>query len=241
MNFALSALVLFVLLSPGYFASRAYFGRLGRESTSDPAVEDGIPITWLRAFILAPFLHCVGIFVLWILDAPLPDFEFILQTLAGEPPADAKRGYASISNHPYAILAYFSLLNVSSTLLGQSLNRFVRSRKLDIKYLAFRFDNDWHYAFTGELLSTPPSLVIVDATIPFDGDAYIYTGALLNWKLGEAGKLERLHLGQVIRRKLDSNEIEEIPGDDFIVWCENINTLNLRYVTVTASPKRTRP
>lgn len=233
MNLALSALTLLVLLTPGYFATQSYLGQIGRTGTSDAAASDGIPVAWLKALIVAPLIHAFAVWTVSFLPVPQPDLNSALALLAG---ADFKANeslYLAVSQNGYWILLYFSMLNVASAIGGRLLHGFVRAKQLDVRYPLLRFPNDWHYTLSGELQVIPPSAVLVDVTIEFGDETYIYSGVLTKWTVGDNGKLDRLHLGAVVRRKLDETELREISAEDFVVWCEDIKTLNIHYVQIS--------
>jgi hypothetical protein len=238
LNLALSALALLILLSPGYVGAQSYLGQIGRFGSADAAATDGVPRAWLRALVVAPFVHAIALLTIHFLPTPQPDLDFVFALLAGTDFSEQPDPYLPFTNHPGSVLAYFTLLNILSAIGGQGLHRFVRKQKWDRKYEILRFPNDWHYLLTGELQPRVPSAVLVDVTLEFDEVTYIYTGALAKWRIGDGGKLERLHLRGVARRTIDSDEFEEIGGDDFIAWCDEIKTLNIHYIHIQTTPEQ---
>jgi hypothetical protein len=204
----------------------------GASHHSDAAADDGVHRAWLRALIVAPFIHGLTLSALAATSCAEPDLDFLMALLAGSDFEGVREPFAPLTRHAKEVLAYFSFVNVIAAGAGRLLHKQVRTRRLDQKFELLRFPNDWHYTLSGDLLLNRPSAVLVDITIEFDSATYIYTGILTKWKINSSGKLERLHLKGAARRELDSANYEAFGGDEFIAWCDEIKTLNVRYIVV---------
>lgn len=65
----------------------------------------------------------------------------------------------------------------------------------------------------------------------------LYAGLLKSYEFSADGEIKRLTLEFAQRAEFSGNieaitKFVAIPGDRFVIWCRDVNTLNVQYVTV---------
>lgn len=116
------------------------------------------------------------------------------------------------------ILLYYSGLLAFGALLGWATRGLVRWRKWDRRYEWLRYDNQWHYLLTGEILETPEAravaeledasridFVFVDVLMKLEKSNMLYSGILAGYELASDGGLRTIYLRGTRRKQLVSN------------------------------------
>lgn len=126
-----------------------------------------------------------------------------------------------------------------SFILGHISHIFIRTFKIDVKYRIFRFANNWHYFFKGEILASKAFkdsrkgkvlMVEVDlVTNNGDGKTKMFSGYLTEYNINNKGELENIFLTEAKRYSSDLEDFKPIPGDCLIVPYRNVLNINLRY------------
>ncbi len=167
------------------------------------------------------------------------DLASILYLLAGEykETAPFNAFVRSFADYPYSVFSYFATLYFASMLFGLSLNRLVLYNQLDLKVGFLKFNNKWHYLFHGDE-SPRKAAVWVTVTCCHKTETCLYAGLLRSYDFSADGEIERLTLEYAQRAEFkgttkSSPKFVEIPGDRFMIWCRDVNTLNLRYLLVS--------
>lgn len=239
----ISSLLLIVsLIVPGVIFKRFYFqGQFTDQFGIGPFTDRLITsIFWGLIIQLITFL-----LYSWLLG-----FSF---TSIQKPLNDAYKQISSntLPNYDYKhlwyILRYFICLMLFSAVFGSILHKLIRWLKIDIKFEIFRFANQWHYYFTGEIRSTKAFRNIsqgkilstqVDLLID-DGSEKnkMISGFLTQYTISpKTGELENIYLTGAQRYSQTSNQFKNIPGDCLIVPYNRVIDLNLRYnIQATAS------
>jgi len=136
----------------------------------------------------------------------------------------------------------------------------VRKLKLDRKIKLFRFQNEWHYIFSGEILDFPKvsgeaddiDCSYVDALVRTDEGTVIYSGLLTDYILTKEGGIDRIYLSSVKRRFLkddilngpesqteqkpedpDDKRYYYLPGQFFIIPYNMVINLHITYYKFT--------
>ena len=235
MNIALSAVIIFILLIPpiALYISFSY----GQFPRSGPkfSLLDGILIT----AIISLFVHSLAIaFIKQEIR-----FDIFLKLLGGE----IKDVEKKITNNEFGIyIRQFAIYNFCMLVLFILFGRILRFIVLRLKLNngqnnLLRLNNRWWYFFNGiENNIENFDLVFVDAVVDTKECTMIYSGFLIDF-VCDGEKLERIYIGDVVRRKLkpgeNGNESEtepttalQIPGDIFSISYEKIINLNLRFI-----------
>jgi hypothetical protein len=114
-----------------------------------------------------------------------------------------------------SILLYYSGLLALGALSGWGTRVLVRWRKWDRRYEWLRYDNQWHYLLTGEVLETPESravielqdasridFVFVDVLMKLEKSNMLYSGVLAGYELASDGGLRTIYLRGTRRKQL---------------------------------------
>ena len=120
------------------------------------------------------------------------------------------------------------------------LHQLVTILKLDIRYKVIRFENEWHYYFTGRILyeadfksnkkgkvlSVNVDLVVNDGS---EGNKMI-SGYLTQYTISpKTGQLDLICLTSAKRWSKRQRMLVDVPGDCFIVPYEKVVDFNLTY------------
>ena len=248
MNIALPALIVFLLLLPGFLFRYSY-------KRTEKTLLDFKPFgeTTLKSIFAAFIIDAT-----WALLAPRwsgyqIDFGNLLAFLSGAAQPDAFRAAVrQASENAWPIYLFFLLLFMGSWSAGRAARKTIELLRLDQRDKTFaetfRFDTPWFYLFNGYDEDEPPDGVYIAAVVDMDGGPYLYVGILQEYFFTENGELDRLVLSDVVRRKLSQDKIENpkdedtdlgstgherfypIAGDYFVLKYSEIHTLNIRYV-----------
>ena len=248
MNIALATLFLLVLLYPGFIFRRFYY----TEEFSREYFKQTITDLLVAAILPSAFLHIAGYF-LFIRHHYTIDVATIGTLLSGT--SDGARvtaAFQSIYVHAMGIVSYFIAVSFLAAIGGLMAKYVVRKLKLDRKFKLFRFQNEWHYIFSGEILDFPRvpgnaddiSIRYIDALVKSDQGTIIYTGILADYVLSRDGGIDRIYLTNVKRRYLKDdrtgdaldNETDEryyyLPGQFFIIPYTQIINLHITYYKI---------
>jgi hypothetical protein len=248
-NVALPVLVFLYLVVPGVLLVQAYRGRLGRKA-SDPAYPVALTSGLLWAAALVPLIHLLLSPLVKTAFDVAPAYSHVLYLLSGNYDNEAhfSRARASIVNYPLHVAGYFYLSALLATALGFAGHRLARRFRLDVKYPSLRFPNSWHYLFSGELAGdSVPAGVLITTTVHHPEGGYLYVGILTHHEVDRDGDLVRLELANAHRRAItadrkpgeeqqtlgSSSRYYRITGDVFVIWCKDVQTLNITYLYET--------
>lgn len=245
MNLALSTFVIFLILLPGIFFRRFYYTQ---EFSTEYFKQTFLEI-FLSGFIPSLIIHAVWYFLAKCFGYYV-DLELFGSLLTSNPnPAVFK----NLDDFAQPILWYHFSMWIGSGGLGALFKQLVRTRGLDRRYSLLRFQNSWHYIFTGEFMEFPRSikaltedkvedieLVYVDALVQTQEGSILYEGILVHYDLSKEGGLDCIGLEQVQRRYLSHDRKKsfktpkhyEIPGDILLIKYSDIKNLNFTYYTL---------
>lgn len=246
MNVAFSALLVFLLLLPG-FLFRTYFKR------AEKVVLDIKPFgqAAIDAFLAALVLDLVWYWGAALLTSYRVNFNALLTLVAGEKSANFDGAIATVAADPWHPGVFFASLYAFAIVAGYGLRYAVTRWHLDRRGAPLanflRFDTPWYYLFTGYDRPTPPDGVAIGAVVCLGSTAYLYTGVLIEYFLDDQGQLNRLVLASAARRPLSDDEaasgdqdrplIDErfypIEGDYFVLRYSEVLTLNVRYLDLS--------
>lgn len=131
-----------------------------------------------------------------------------------------------------------------SALLGIVFHQVIRYFKLDIKYKHLRFNNRWHYYFTGEIhlpdAYKEPNVrkitvksTSIDALVQYgEGKTKLFTGILVDHDVTPSGDLSTIYLSEVQRYKIDKDgkfELKSVPGNYFMIPYHTVLNMNVQY------------
>ena len=251
MDFALPAVILILIFSPGavfwYFFTR-------QENVS----LDSSPLAklFLAGLLLSTVLHSV-----WLTVGYCFGYLFklkIMLMLLGDFDSHVSEISASLESNYKSIIFYWLTLLPASVALGRFLRRTIEKKQWDRGESwineALRLDSTWHYLFSGGT-SKPKSesdkidAILIAAIVEFDGKPYLYRGFLNEYVLKDGNTLDRLIIEAPQRRPLgldkesedqdDDSRFYTIDGDYFVLRYDEIKTLNVYYIDVLNGEKTT--
>ena len=221
MNIALATLFLLILLYPGFIFRRFYY----TEEFSREYFKQTITDLLVAAILPSTLLHIMGYYLL-VRHRYTIDITTIGTLLSGTSDgAKVTTAFQSIYAHAPGIISYFIAVSALAAFAGLAAKYIVRKLKLDRKFKLFRFQNEWHYIFSGEILDFPRvpgdasdiSIRYIDALVKSDQGTIIYTGILADYVLSHDGGIDRIYLTNVKRRYLKddkTNQPQEADNDE---------------------------
>ena len=252
MNLALPTLVFLVFLVPGFLFRRLYFsGEFSEQYFKEnfvslifPTLLTSIVIHLLSYILLSPFFK--------------PDTSTIGTFLSGDNNnKDISLAIQNVLSNYKSILLYFIIASFIGGFSGWLTKLIIRNYKLDRKYKILRFQNEWHYLFSGELLDFPNvpgrtgniDLAYVDTLISTNEGTVLYSGLLDDYVLSSSNGIDRIYLKNVKRRFLKDDlqlntEPEKdryyfMPGDFFVIPFNKIINLHISYYKIELEPEIT--
>ena len=118
------------------------------------------------------------------------------------------------------LLCYLAVLVLSGA-TGWGSRWVMRRLKWDRRFRALRYDNEWHYLLTGEILETTdiPAIirlrdarhvdfVLVDALVNLENNDTLYSGFLAGYELAADGGLRTLYLHSARRKELTATQTD---------------------------------
>ena len=262
MSIALPALVITLLILPGILLSYSYRKGFSRSPIRLGTLQDeiGRGVLWaipvnVIAFTLVDMLPLADIdlyAVLWLLTG----FE-------GADEYDRLNFVNAVVSYPVQILMYLFSVNLFGMLSGYGLHRLVRYFRLDLKYMPLRFQNEWHYLFSGEARffdvqsndisrqSVREGLKEIDFTfvtmaVELGRDLYLYRGILTDYYFERGGHLDKIVIAAPQRLRVSTGDLAEldsppdtmfetIEGDFFVIKYNMVKNLNIYYYSWVGS------
>lgn len=260
MNFALQALVVFFLVLPGVILRSAYNGKISKKIENYPPFSREA----VKIVIISAILHFNWVFIanhIGIRYGFEIDLQTVLFLLGGNYSNNQiyERTIHSITNNDSKIILYFSSLYMGALFFGYISNWSIRKYRLDRKIDFFKFNNEWHYLLSGEILQIPGTLkhphrsetedvdlVVVSAAVEVGNITYLYVGIVVDWDLDNSGNLNKLILFETYRRKIDADRKDgeerkpigkderyyKLEGDYFSLDCKNAKNINVDYLFI---------
>jgi hypothetical protein len=257
MNIALATLTLLIILYPGFLFRRFYYTEEFSKEYFKQSVTDLIFSSIVPGFLL----HFLG-YLFFLKGRTEIDVVTVGTLLSGtSDPAKVTEAFKAIYHKAPHIISYFVAVCVVGMLAGLLAKLVVRNLKLDRKYKLFRFQNEWHYIFSGEILDFPKvpgkadevDFSYIDALVKTDEGTVIYSGLLAEYILSKDGGIDRLYLTEVKRRFLkddiipNADDVPEnveadqdkryyyLPGQFFIIPYSHVINLHITYYKVTVN------
>ncbi|UGQ46660.1 hypothetical protein [Massilia endophytica] len=247
MNIALPAIVIFLLLLPG-FIFRSRIKRAERTSLDyspfGQVVTEGV-------------LWSIGLHTAWLTLASATvslrlDTAAFLGLLISDPNAQS-RAVAAISGHSANVAGYAISLIVFSYFIPKAIRLVISKYRLDRAgkrfSSLFRFHQaPWYYLLTVSDREDEPAFVVVSAIVNVAGEAILFTGIVDEFFVDPEGRLDRLVLEEVMRRpitvdkprgQVQQSDLTErfypIDGDYFVLRYNECITLNIEYIRLNAA------
>ena len=251
MEFAVSAILLLILLLPGFILQSAYTKGFWRwnSPTSARSLTEQVP----AAVVLSSIMHAVWTSFSALVGYPV-NFQAVAMLLLGSYGYDETHFESSLNaltNNPFKVFFYFISLYAVSALLGYLCHWIVRKQGWDRSTRILRFNNQWFYLLSGEITEFKESPegfaeisgVVLNTVVHHQEADWLYVGVIADFFFDKAGSLDRVLLTSVERRKLsddinaDADDPDEkyydIEGDYFVLRYSEMSTINIDYIFVT--------
>ncbi|MEX2231046.1 MAG: hypothetical protein WD824_02710 [Cyclobacteriaceae bacterium] len=238
MSLAVPTLTLIFLLAPGVSYRYAYYSGAFSQQYFKTSFSDLLIAAILPAVIIHAILfYCVVQHYYEI------DSKTIGVLLSGiTEPANVKAAFSNLYYNAKEIYIYLAGASILAAAAGAAIRSLVRGLRIDRIWEPLRFQNRWHYLFTGEILDFPGQLgspeevdfVYVDALVDCDEGSVLYSGILADHILSKDGGLDRIYLSYTKRRYLKENDKEgmkyySMPGNLFVIPYSKILNLHITY------------
>jgi hypothetical protein len=249
-EFAFSAVILLLLLLPGFILQTAY--TKGRWRWNSPTLVRPLAEQILSGIVTAGALHILWFWIASCLKETI-NLRVLVMFLLGSFGHDDEHFNDALDvlvRHPLKIALYFSSLYVFAALAGLAVRGLVRWMRWDHKYRFLRFNNEWYYLLSGEIHSfqETPDIegetkgVYLTTVVHHSNVDYLYTGFVIDYFFDRNGNLDRVILDEVARRRLSDDKSEEmkeheeaarfyeIEGHYFVLRYSEMCTINLDYL-----------
>jgi hypothetical protein len=250
MNLALPALILFVVLLPGFIF------RSGLKKAESESL-DFSPFGRVAAEAV---LWAVIVHAIWLaLSSLLFHHQFepvvLMNLLSSHAPTQAT-ATTQVGNEFGWVASYFVSILLAAHLLPLVVRNTISKFRLDREGARFSsifrfYDAPWYYLLTGADFEKEdePDLIYVSAIVEVAKEAFLYVGILNDFFFDKDGQLDRLILENVMRRRIENDKKSEvetnnslndqrfypIDGDSFVLRYSEAITLNVQYVKLTTT------
>lgn len=248
MNIALPALVVFLLLLPGFIS----------RSQVKLAERDKLDYSPFGTVVTEGFLWATVLHLLWLGACAsahrYPDLRILLGLLSSASAVQAE-AIARVHAQASQIAAYFGTQLLAAALLTPLARRLITHWRLDrgasrVAWL-FRFRRaPWYYLLSGADFAhdATPDLIFIAAVVDVSGESVLYLGSLVDYYCDAEGRLDRLVLEAAQRRPLAADKLTrpeasrfyDIDGDYFVLRYEQIISLNVRYIRLATNAPPSR-
>jgi hypothetical protein len=246
-NVALPALVVFVLLLPGFVAR-------SRIKLAERASLDYSPFGQVvtEAVIWAAALHAVWLGLTHALTGRVFQADMALRLMSADAAAQV-RALDTLAAEAGPVTLYFGTL-LALAYIGPAIVRAViQHYRLDRAGAPLagllRFSGaPWYYLLSGADFprEDTPDCIAISAVVNVSGRPVLFTGILVDYFLEPDGRLDRLILQGVMRRPLERDKAPDsvgrdldrfypIDGDYFVLRYAEAITLNVEYIKIARS------
>lgn len=248
MNVALPALIVFIVLLPGFIFRS---GLKRAERTSVDFSPFGRVVA--EAVLWAVFVHSAWLALSYIVCSRQFEPLVFMNLLSSVPTSQAKAA-EQVGAEFFWIAAYFVTLLVAShgvpIVVRSAISKYRFDRDGARFSSVFRFDAPWYYLLTGADFkkSEEPDFIKVSAIVEVAKEAVLYVGVRDDFYFDSEGQLDRLILQNVSRRPLasdkplaksvegaDEQRFYPIDGDNFVLRYSEAITLNVQYIKLTTA------
>ncbi len=248
MNLALGAVLLLLLVSPGFF----YLAALHSGSYSRLNFSKSIPNQIFISLIPNLIIHSFGLVLINKYSSYTVDLSVLYGLMNGSKDLN-KEQFQIISDSFLMFSFYIFFTNVLGAVSGKLTRVSILKFGLDLKFRALRIHNEWYYLLYGKILDFPEvpgssddiDYIQIDALVLVGDQKVIYKGFLDRFYLDKDQGLDRVVLYFVFRRFLEADESKadknkeggilnderyyEMPGDFLVIPYDKIINMNISY------------
>lgn len=222
MNFLFTTVLVLLLVAPGLLFFRTYYAGRFAIRYSNLTITDQV----FRSIVPGLLLQLLAFWLMGLSGSRQVRLDVLGTLLLGaKEDRTVREAFALLSQQLGPVLAYYLSLLALGALAGWGTRAAVRRAKLDRRFAWLRYDNQWHYLLTGEILETPElratigltdarelDFVFVDVLMKLDKATMLYSGILVDYELAADGGLRTLYLRQTRRKQLTTAPDEDAPA-----------------------------
>lgn len=244
MNFALPTIILLLMLVPGFLFRRLYYsGEFSKEYFKQNFSDYIFPSL---IFSILIHLFCQGL--IRLLGYKINLWPLFILIGSNGSSSEMSVTFLQIYQNIYHLFIYFIITATAGAVLGLLGKYLVRKLKLDRKFQLFRYQNEWHYVFTGEILDFPnisglnaePEVQYIDALVKTAEGSVLYSGYLSHYVLSSSNGIDQIYLSDVKRRFLkddyqpphNKDPYYYMPSDFTIIPYHEILNFNITYYRI---------
>lgn len=169
------------------------------------------------------------------------DFVIIIKLLLSP---QSITNYSSITDNIDKVFFYFFTSTLLSCAISYIVRNVIRFYKIDRKSKTLRYDNNWYYIFSGEVLDIKQynkSLEITSSNVKQRvvdvltkvGDNYtLYRGNLIDFQLNSSNSVDYVVLSSPSKRLITDKFFRDINSNYFIIPYTEVLNINIRYFEV---------
>lgn len=242
--------IFFFLVTPGFLARRFYYhGEFSKQiNLNINPFMNVIYSLFVGIMLSLVFIYISNCFInnAINIDTILSDFDENFIT-PNSKINQSERFYGLTNNMKSYYLPFIGTIYVFSAIVGYFSSKVILFFNWDTKWKFLRFNNNWHYQFSGRILKFKKNLSVgfnhklkvkytyLDILVAENGDkATLYSGLYADYDINplDTTKLEKIHLYKATRYKKtkDTVEIKNIPGNLFTIMGNNILNINCTYI-----------
>ena len=150
-----------------------------------------------------------------------------------------------VQSFVYKTGPFIGFLYLTSGIIGAISGRLIRITKLDRRFKLLRFKNYWFYVLNGEHFDFKKFKHLkqkkknhlftkADVLIEQNSETALFSGIVVDYELSnnDGVTLSKLYLHNAERYRLKEGDKKpiSIPGNIFVVDCENMKNINLTYI-----------
>lgn len=243
--------IFFFLIIPGFLARRFYYqGEFSKQiNLNNNSFMNVIYSLFVGIILSLLFVFIFNCFVINEIDIDTVLSDFDRNFITSSPVAtDGDARFAGLSkNMKSYYLPFIGAIYAFSALAGYIASTIILFFNLDTRSKFLRFNNNWHYQFSGRILRFKKNssdvfnhklkvkYTYLDILVAEKGDeTTLYSGLFGDYDLNpyDTTILEKIHLYKATRYKKDNGTmlVRKIPGNLFTIMGKNILNINCTYI-----------
>jgi hypothetical protein len=242
--------IFFFLITPGFLARRFFYhGEFSKQiNLNSNSFMNVIYSLFVGIMLSLVFIYISNCFInnTINIDTILNDFDsnFISTNQESN---NLGRFNGLTNNMKSYYLPFIGAIYVFSSMVGYFSSKIILFFNWDTRWKFLRFNNNWHYQFSGRILKFKKNLSVgfnhklkvkytyLDILVSENGEkSTLYSGLFADYDINpqDTTKLEKIHLYKASRYKKveDAVEIKNIPGNLFTIMGNNILNINCTYI-----------
>lgn len=236
MNFALSSILIIILLFPGAICIYSYYTSFNSKEKSI-----SIPIldSLLWGLVFSIILHSSFLCVLKWLGYEV-NVQYLYSVISGKDTKDFADSNIRFFNYTRGFFFYMIIMMALAFFGTKGFKKIVFENRLELKHPGLVNYNYWFSIFSLRFIPEQVDLIYIDVMV---SNNMLYSGILWDYMYNSrSDELETLVLKGANRRRIsDNGEIGppmDIPSDMFIIKATEMLNINFRYISITPNTEK---